>query len=149
MPKSENLRCPSCKTKLSTSKHYDATFEWFECPKCEGCFTYDEILEGGGGAIVEDVETPVKTVKKKSTPEPESEEEGPRNYYKGEVPTKEVVNIMADEIQAIYEEMGIPQLEDYNAQDKALQLVRVLRVDSKVKITEGEVKHVLCAIHSD
>lgn len=37
-------RCPDCGTKLST-KHYDAAYEWFECPKCEGCFTYDEILE--------------------------------------------------------------------------------------------------------
>ena len=40
------MKCPECDTKLST-KHYDAAFEWYECPKCEGCFTYDEILEGG------------------------------------------------------------------------------------------------------
>ena len=40
------MECPECGKKLST-KHYDAVFEWYECPKCVGCFTYDEILEGG------------------------------------------------------------------------------------------------------
>lgn len=139
-----NLKCPSCETKLSLTKHYDATYEWFECPGCDGCFTYDEIMEGGGEAIVEE---PVKKiVKKKVDPEPE-EDKGPHSYYKGEVSTREVVNIMADEIQAIYEEMGNPAIDDFNAQEKALQFVRVLRSHTKVKITEAPVKLVLCEEH--
>ena len=36
--------CPECKTKI-TAKHYDAEYEWYECPKCEGAFTIDEIQE--------------------------------------------------------------------------------------------------------
>lgn len=40
------MKCTECGHKLSI-KHYDAAYEWYECPSCEGCFTYDEILEGG------------------------------------------------------------------------------------------------------
>jgi len=148
--------CPACETKLSVSKHYDAVYEWFECSKCEGCFTWDEILEGGGEALVEDVgeeiPSPPKVVaKKKNAPQEEEEEEHkpqPVYYSRGELPTREVVNIIADEIQTIHAEMGNPVLDDLNAQEKALQLVRVLRTQTRVKITEGEVPHVLCENHS-
>lgn len=42
------MKCPECQTKLST-KNYDAEFEWYECPKCEGAFTADEIEEAASG----------------------------------------------------------------------------------------------------
>lgn len=38
------MKCPECKTKITT-KHYDAEYEWYECPGCEGAFTVDEIEE--------------------------------------------------------------------------------------------------------
>jgi len=145
----ENLKCPSCKTKLSTSKHYDAVYEWFECPKCEGCFTYDEVLEGGGIALEEEQEeAPKIVVVKKKHVEEEPEERQVPSYYRGEVSTHEVVNIVADEIQTAYEEMGLPALDDLNAHEKALHLVRILRTKSKIRITEAEVPHVLCEAHT-
>lgn len=38
------MKCPECGTKI-TAKHYDPEYEWYECPKCEGAFTVDEIEE--------------------------------------------------------------------------------------------------------
>ena len=38
------MKCPDCSTKLTT-KHYDTAYGWYECPKCEGAFTVDEIQE--------------------------------------------------------------------------------------------------------
>lgn len=36
------MKCPDCGAKIS-AKHYDPTYEWYECPKCEGAFTVDEM----------------------------------------------------------------------------------------------------------
>lgn len=38
------MKCPECGAKIG-QKNYDAAFEWYECPKCEGAFTGDEIME--------------------------------------------------------------------------------------------------------
>lgn len=45
------MNCPDCATKI-TAKHFDAEFQWYECPKCEGCFTADEMEEARGGRTV-------------------------------------------------------------------------------------------------
>jgi DNA-directed RNA polymerase subunit RPC12/RpoP len=37
--------CPECGKKIS-DKHYDSAYEMYECPKCEGNFTFAELLEG-------------------------------------------------------------------------------------------------------
>ncbi len=42
------MKCPECNTKI-TAKHYDAEYEWYECPGCEGAFTVDEIQGGTDG----------------------------------------------------------------------------------------------------
>jgi hypothetical protein len=42
------MKCPKDGTKI-TAKHYDAAYEWWECPKCEGCFTADELEEAENG----------------------------------------------------------------------------------------------------
>ena len=46
------MRCPECNSKITT-KDYDATYEWYECGKCEGVFTFDEVIEGGQDESVE------------------------------------------------------------------------------------------------
>lgn len=45
------MRCPEDGTKITT-KHYDPEYEFFECPKCEGCFTADELEEAENGTSV-------------------------------------------------------------------------------------------------
>ena len=69
-------------------------------------------------------------------------EKKPRN----EVPTGQVVNIMADEIQVVYEIMG-SQLNDINAHDKALTLWRDISAKG-VRAKDQAVPHVLCKEHN-
>ena len=68
-----------------------------------------------------DAEAMAKLDKKMATPvrSREADEKKPRN----EVPTRQIVNIMADEIQSVYEIMG-SRLDDMNAYDKGLTLWR-------------------------
>jgi ribonucleotide reductase alpha subunit len=63
-----------------------------------------------------------------------------------EVSTAEIVNIMADEIQLLYEEMG-DRIDDVNARDKALTLWRELHVHGHVVAQEREIPHALCEKH--
>src|SRR5262245_19269070 len=42
------MTCPSCSATIST-KHYDPDYEMYECPKCGGSFTPDEIDEAVSG----------------------------------------------------------------------------------------------------
>jgi hypothetical protein len=63
-----------------------------------------------------------------------------------EVSTAEIVNIMADEIQLLYEEMG-DRIDDVNARDKALTLWRELHVYGHVVAQEREIPHALCEKH--
>jgi len=62
------------------------------------------------------------------------------------VTTGEIVNIMADEIQAVYREMGAT-IDEVNARDKALTLWRELSIYGHVVAQEHEVEHVLCEKH--
>jgi hypothetical protein len=57
--------------------------------------------------------------------------------YRGEVRTKEIKQVWADEIEAIYEEDGL-EINRASAEDKALNIIRHLRMKAKVKF--GEVK---------
>jgi len=40
------LYCPECNSKIR-DKNYDADFELYECPGCEGMFTFAELVEHG------------------------------------------------------------------------------------------------------
>lgn len=186
------MKCPECKTKITT-KHYDAEFQWYECPKCEGCFTADEIEEAASGTspgkrakeakkeidpkpergldedkkwagiIIEGKGKPVAKGKKRQTEIHEDEEAAAKHEaemlkpvksndpasskHKDDVSFREVVNIMADEIQAFYEELG-GRIDEMNAQDKALTIWRQMRIDTGVSAREQEVSYVMCSEHS-
>jgi hypothetical protein len=64
---------------------------------------------------------------------------------RNEVPTREVVNIMADEIQAVYSDMG-SELDDVNAHDKALTLWRAISLKG-VRAKDQEVPYTHCEEH--
>jgi hypothetical protein len=59
----------------------------------------------------------------------------PAVYYKGEVRTSEIKQVWADEIEAIYAELGL-SLNRPSAEDKALNIIRHLRMKAKVKLAE-------------
>lgn len=159
----KGLTCPKCGKKLSVTKHYDPVFEWLECPKCEGCFTYDEIIEGGGNALEENHENgkaPIAKGKMRRT-EIADDAEALAEYEKkqakpvevdapkksrDEVSTGEIVNIMADEIEELYRVFG-REIDRTNSMDKALIVTRHLRTHGKVNFREKEVPHKLCKEH--
>lgn len=64
-----------------------------------------------------------------------------------EVTTGEVVNIMADEIVAVYAEMDA-RIDDLNARDKALTLWRNVAIYHGAVAVDHPVKHKLCEEHS-
>lgn len=178
------MKCPECKAKITT-KNYDPDFDWYECSKCEGCFTADEIEEAESGTsparrrsnardvssgvddLVGDVRrTKTKVVakgKKRRTEIQEDDEavakheaemlkpvkkDAPETHrHRDDVPTRQVVNIMADEIQAVYEEMG-GRIDEVNAQDKALILWRQVKIDTGISAREIDVPHILCSDHA-
>jgi hypothetical protein len=63
--------------------------------------------------------------------------------HRNEISTAEVVNIMADEIQVIYEIMG-SKIDEANARDKALTLWREMKIHGGAVAVEREVPHVIC-----
>lgn len=171
------MTCPDCSTKI-TAKHFDTEFDWYECPKCEGCFTPEELEEnrasrtrGAGSSSVDNrvrsdlVAATQKVVakgKKRRTEIQEDDEaiakfdaevlkprkkaEAEHHKHRDELTTSEVVNIWADEIQAVYEEMG-GQLDQENARDKALVLWRAVQSETGISARERDVPHVHCAEH--
>jgi hypothetical protein len=56
-------------------------------------------------------------------------------YYKGEVSTREIRNVWADEVEAIYGELGL-EINRPSAEDKALTIIRHMRMKAKVKFSE-------------
>jgi hypothetical protein len=42
------MKCPDCGNKIKTAD-FDPEYEWYECGRCEGCFTADEIEEAEHG----------------------------------------------------------------------------------------------------
>jgi hypothetical protein len=170
------MKCPTDGTKIST-KHYDPDFEWYECPKCEGCFTADELEEAENGTSPrkrakdalkkqkgkKQKDVPVAKAKKRKTEILADEELADRQLeemsqvvktdapvekkHRDELPTKQIVNIMADEIQNVYEEMG-GSIDDLNAREKALIIWRQLRIDTGISAREQDVEYVACDTHS-
>lgn len=55
--------------------------------------------------------------------------------YRGEARTGEIVQIWADEIEAIYQELGL-KLNRASAEDKALNIVRHMRIHAHVKFSD-------------
>lgn len=68
--------------------------------------------------------------------------------YKDEIASNEVVNIMADEIQAVYQEMGA-ELDEANARDKALTIWREMSLNHHITAREQAVEHVMCEEHDE
>lgn len=176
------FRCPKCDGKIK-DKDYDEVFQWYECPSCGGCFMFDEILEGGGKALNEELQSVKNThgdgrrskivskksgkkagrvvAKAKKRAEDEAEavrkadakvettkaEDRDVRKHRDELPTKQVVNILADEIQAITGELGA-ELDYINAQDKALTIWRQLHYGGHVPAREKKLTLSYCKEHA-
>src|SRR4051794_13501622 len=151
--------CPECGKKIS-DKHYDSAFEMYECPKCEGMFTFAELMEGGGNALSEVTEAPqtvappkakgklrqeqmerdaeadakqIESITKNVKKVPKEEK------HRDEVKTGMVLNIMADEIETICEEVGV-KMDRLNAREFfAMNLYRPLML-AGFRAREQEVK---------
>ena len=201
------MNCPACGAKLTT-KNYDATYEWYECPKCEEVFTYDEIVEGGHDESEQSEDTE-EHGDRRSTPrkkaaggrraqrknagrkngrvserdaeirrhltrsgveakgkarrtaieeddaaieEWEKEILKPRKtetvkQHRDEVESRMVLSALADEIQDVYHELGY-ELDDMNANDKALIMWREVHYTLGASARAREVPHVACKDHS-
>lgn len=163
--KTDSYPCPECGKKIS-EKNYDSDFEMYECPKCEGMFTFDELLEGRGPGP-EATEAPVKAVPvakgKKRQEEMVKDAEADAAHieaitknvkqgakeekHRDEIQTGMVLNIMADEIESICDEAGI-SIDRLNAREYfAMNLYRPLML-AGFKAREQEVKFVGCVDHS-
>jgi hypothetical protein len=165
------MKCPECNTKI-TAKHYDSSYEWYECPKCEGAFTVDELQITSDSSVSlgasatrnrSGKNVPVAKGKKRRTEIAEDKAAGDRQLeemsttivatqkgatkHHDEIDSIGVVNIMADEISAIYEDLG-GKLDEENARDKALILWRAVHYEANASAREREVKHVKCKAHA-
>jgi hypothetical protein len=188
------MKCPNCNTRITT-KDYDVIYEWYECPKCEGCFTADEIEEAASGtspgkrsrsvshsgkkagrgnsvgnstAVDSDIAAdlarikPIAKGKKRLTEIAEDDEAIAKHEtemlkpvkaekdtkHRDEVATGQILNILADEIEAIGEETGV-QITRVNAREfYAMNLLRDLKYKHGVHARDKEVPHVYCKEHS-
>ena len=156
------MKCLQCGATI-TKKHWDEEYEWYECPKCEGCFTYEEIKEestppkkkksksnapkakGKRRTEILDAEADALAEFEKKMLEP-TVKQTETTHHRDEIRTKEVVNIMADEIQEIYHDLGF-SLDEVNAQDKALILWRDAKLYAHASAREISVDYVLCDTH--
>lgn len=151
------MKCPECKGKIKATD-YDTDYEWYECPKCEGCFTADEIIKD---EIKKQKNVPMAKGKKRQTEIAEDDEaiaewekkvvetvvvQEKGTKHRDELQTREVVPTIAAEVQAVYEELG-GRLDDANAMDKALILWRELHIASGIHAREQEVAMVKCKDH--
>ena len=162
--------CPDCSHKIS-KKDWDAEFEMYECPSCEGLWQLEELVANGAktaagngsgshteaqraipkakGKIrqelldsdaqadakqIEEITSNVKTKKKEER-------------HRDEIQTGLVLNVIADEIQAIYEEAGL-EIDRTNAREFfAMNLYRPLLLGG-ARAREQDVPHKLCKEHS-
>jgi hypothetical protein len=166
------MTCPDCQTTIS-ARHFDPEYEWYECPACHGCFTPPELGVGSAPAKPQEARSDAKIKKslsgkglvakgklrrteiaddeaalaefEKKMFTPTARQEGPKRH-RDEVSTKEVVNIMADELVAIYDEEHTT-LSYANAQDKALILWRELHFHGNVPAREKSMTVGLCSDH--
>lgn len=162
------MRCPEDGTRI-TSKHYDPEWELYECEKCGNLYTADELEEAQNGtsprkraeAVVKRI-VPVAKGKKRRTEIAEDEDmlakdderilgdvqkQETRARHRDEIPTTQIVNVWADEIQAVYEALG-GSLDEVNAQDKALNLWREVQTQTTVVARDQEILYSTCKEHS-
>jgi len=160
------MKCPDCNATIST-KHFDADAGWYECPRCGGLHLPDEIEEAANGTsprlraqLVK--QRPVAKSKKRKTEidadaellESETEKivkkvqkKQQHAQHRDEIETRELVAVWADEIKAVYEELG-GELDDLNARDKALTLWRDIRIQTHLSAREQEVPLAHCKEHA-
>lgn len=158
------MKCPTDGTKITT-KHYDADYEWYECPKCQGCFTADELEESETGTSprkraekaapkakgkkrLEEISEDEKAVKEfeekayavRASSEPKA------TRHRDQVRTGEILNIVADEIEGYCREVGT-RIDRINAREfYAMNLVRPM-VIAGVSAREQTVPMMKCGDH--
>lgn len=158
------FRCPECDGKIK-DKNYDSDFEMYECPGCEGMFLFDELLEHRvpGSKATGATETAAPKAKGKNRREAQerdeqaSEEQIERmvktakkadkeTRHRDQIPTGMVLNIIADEIESIGEEIGV-NIDRLNAREfYAMNLYRPLML-SGIHAREQDVPMKLCEDH--
>lgn len=172
--KEAKVICPSCGTKIA-AKHYDPEYEWYECPKCEGCYTPQELESERSKRFVtrtaakktragrdRRVRSGVIAKGKKRQTEIEEDEEAlakfeqeslkPRKtknvvHHRDEIETSQVLNILADEIEAIGEEIGV-EINRLNAREfYAMNLWRPLKL-AGISAREKSVPMRKCKAHA-
>lgn len=158
----DKFPCPECGATIS-DKNYDSSFEMYECPKCEGMFTFNELLEGDVGGSENGSKPAPKAKGKIRAEELEADEKladelteavtkkvkatKKEERHRDEVKTGMVLNIIADEIEAIAEELGV-NMDRANAREfYAMNLYRPLML-AGTRAREQEVPHKLCEVHS-
>lgn len=95
-------------------------------------------IESDADAVAEHEKAVAKNVVRSSLPV----------RHRDELPTKQVVNIMADEIQSVYAVLGM-SIDDLNAKDKALNIWRHMHIKGHVTAREQDMDVVLCAEHRE
>jgi hypothetical protein len=147
------VRCPSCKSKL-TSENYDPEFHWYECGKCEGSFTADEILKA------EMQSTAAKASGKIRRTQLELDETVAANIKvptislaasartaRSQVPSRQIINVMTDVVEDVYQQLGA-RIDRVNAEDKALILYRAMVYEgTRTTVREHEFQLPLCKEH--
>lgn len=136
------LRCTDCGAKIGP-KNFDEDFGMYECPKCEGLFTLEDLAPQRPAGGSENGSKPVPAAKgKKRRAEREADEEAldeqvekiakdakkteKISRHRDEMETGPVLNVVADEIEILAEEMGI-SMNRLNAREfYAMNLVRPL-----------------------
>lgn len=152
------FRCPDCKGKIGP-KNFDEEFAMYECPKCEGLFTLEELApkavkpnhpvdddERWAEIIIGRSEKASKAVPaakgKKRQAEREADEELAQEQieaitktvkktekisrHRDEMETGLVLNVVADEMELLAEEMGISMNRTNAREYYAMNLVRPL-----------------------
>lgn len=168
------MKCPKDGTKI-TSKHYDADYEIYECPKCGEAFTADEMEEAEHGTsprkrgeevalrsaqknagrpqakgkkkraeIAKDDEAIAKYEAALTTPKVKAEKE---TKHRDLVNTVDILEIVADEIQAYSVDMGGVEIDRLNAREFfAMNLIRPM-LNAGVHFREKDVSRAYCKEH--
>lgn len=164
------MKCPNCAAKI-TAKNYDTDYEWYDCPKCGNSFTEKEILKGEVKSVLKKVpgdkrktkvvsDRPVSASKKRKASDddalakyeaealkPRASAEAESTRHRDEVPTKEILNVWADEIENIAEETG-NKIDRLNAREFfAMNLWREVSFKQGVKARDKRLKVQHCAEH--
>lgn len=159
------MKCPNCNSKI-TSKHYDPEYEIYECPGCGEAYEADDLEEAQNGT------SPRKRRELSSGPKPAAkgkkrqaqiseDAEALARYeqaqlkpkkadksikHRDEIATGQILEIVADEIEAIWQEFG-STIDRLNAREYfAMNIIRPLRLDG-VAFREKEIPAVYCKEH--